>query len=328
MDIVAFAAAAAVMGAIITGLLAVYQVSASPRSSLNRRLGTILGDSIGFEVTAADFAALRPRRVGRLPILGGLLDGWRGSQDMVHELERADMQLTVSEFLALRVFVGLIAAAAPLLLLGTALVGLLVAVLAAIFGCFLPKFYLRHAQSRRLKHLNDQLVEMLSMVSNSLKAGFGLMQALDLASKELQHPIATELRRTLQDINIGSSNEEALANLAKRSGSADLDIVITAMLIQQSTGGNLAEILDTVGHTMRERIRIRGEITTLTTQQMLSGFIIGGLPLVVGLGLFIINPGYTGLLFTEVAGNVMLGGAFLMECFGIFLIKRILAIEV
>ncbi len=117
------------------------------------------------------------------------------------------------------------------------------------------------------------------MLANSLKAGFGLMQSLELASRELAHPLATDIRRMLQDINVGMQTDEALTQFSYRSGSADLDIVVTAMLIQQSTGGNLAEILETVGHTMRERNRIRGEIKTLTTQQTMTGFIIAGLPL-------------------------------------------------
>ena len=100
------------------------------------------------------------------------------------------------------------------------------------------------------------------------------------------------------------------------------------MLVQQSTGGNLAEILDNVAHTMRERIRIRGEIKTLTTQQMLTGFIIGGLPFVIGVPVQLINPDYMTPLFTETVGNVMLGGAVVLEFFGILLIRKILAIEV
>jgi tight adherence protein B len=154
------------------------------------------------------------------------------------------------------------------------------------------------------------------------------MQSLDLVSKEMTHPIATEIHRVLTDINVGAATEESLSQMAKRAGSGDLDIVVTAMLVQQSTGGNLAEILENVAHTMRERIRIRGEIKTLTTQQMMTGYIIGGLPIFVGLAVSVLNPEYMNVLFTELAGQVMLGGAFLMECFGIFIIKRILAIEV
>jgi tight adherence protein B len=166
------------------------------------------------------------------------------------------------------------------------------------------------------------------MLSNSLKAGFGLMQSLDLASRELAHPMSTELRRVIQDVSVGMLRDEALQNMASRCGSADLDIVVTAMLIQQSTGGNLAEILDNVGYTMRERIRIRGEIKTLTTQQMMTGFIIGGLPIAL-LGIFsVVSPGYTSPLFTETIGNLLLVGAAVMEFIGVVIIKRILAIEV
>jgi tight adherence protein B len=169
---------------------------------------------------------------------------------------------------------------------------------------------------------------MLTMIANALKAGFGLMQSLDLTSREMGHPIATELRRALTDINVGSTTEEALMNMAKRSGSADLDIVITAMLVQQSTGGNLAEILDNVAHTMRERIRIRGEIKTLTSQQMLTGIVIGALPVFLAMIISVINPSYMTPLYTEVAGRFMLIGAGFMEFIGVMVIRKILAIEV
>jgi tight adherence protein B len=169
---------------------------------------------------------------------------------------------------------------------------------------------------------------MLTMLANALKSGFGLMQSMDLVAKELEHPIATDLRRMLQDINVGSSTEVALQGMADRSGSADLDIVVTAMLIQQSTGGNLAEILDTVSHTMRERIRIRGEIKTLTTQQIMTGFIIGLLPVFIALGITVLNPEYINLLFTRTAGQIMIAGGVMMELIGLFIIKKILDIEV
>jgi tight adherence protein B len=117
-------------------------------------------------------------------------------------------------------------------------------------------------------------------------------------------------------------------SLARRSGSADLDIVVTAMLVQQSTGGNLAEILDTVSHTMRERIRIRGEIKTLTTQQVMTGAIIGLLPVFLAIAISFVNPEYINLLFTRTVGQLMIAAAVFMEMFGLFVIKRILAIEV
>ncbi len=122
--------------------------------------------------------------------------------------------------------------------------------------------------------------------------------------------------------------DEALMQFSKRSGSADLDIVVTAMLIQHSTGGNLSEILETVGHTMRERNRIRGEIKTLTTQQTMTGFVIGGLPIFLALGILLMNPGYIEPLYSTLPGQAMLAGAVVLETFGVIVIKKILAIEV
>ncbi len=328
MDFLALAAALTVMATIITAAVGMYQISASPRTELARRLGGLLSGVNGLEATAADYQALRGSRTGKLPFLGALLEGKSWTEDVATRLDRADMKLTVSEFMAVRVFIALVGALLVMMLLGSGVVGILVMVLGGFIGYQVPSIYVSMATGKRLKKLDGQLIEALSLISNSLKAGFGLMQSFDLASRELGHPLATELRRLLHDINVGSTTEDALLSMAKHSGSSDLDIVITAMLIQQSTGGNLAEILDNVGHTMRERIRIRGEIKTLTTQQMATGFVIGALPFAMA-GLFsLVNPAYMSPLFTELIGKVMLAGAAMLELFGVILIKRILAIEV
>lgn len=324
MDFLALAAAAAVMGAIVSGFLAFRQATVHPSSALERRLGSVLG-ATGFEVETGSEVLRQHKR--SLPLFGGLIEGKSWAEQTAGRLERAEIRLTVSEFVALRVFAALILAALPLVLLGGAF-GFLAALGAGVAGFQLPNLYVNMAASKRQKKLNDQLPEALTMLSNSLKAGFGLMQSLDLVSRELAHPMSTELRRVIQDVSVGMPRDEALQNMASRCGSADLDIVVTAMLIQQSTGGNLAEILDNVGYTMRERIRIRGEIKTLTTQQMMTGFIIGGLPIAL-LGIFsVVSPGYTSPLFTETIGNLLLVGAAVMEFIGVVIIKRILAIEV
>jgi tight adherence protein B len=328
MDILALAAAAAVMGAIITGLLALYSSTAAPRGVLERRLGALLSDGPNFEQAAADLQALRPTRLGRLPLISSLIEGKDWTSQTALRLEGADIRLTVSEYVAMRILVGLLAGMAVMFIFGSGAIGIVLFLVAGFVGWMAPDFYVNFARGRRIRKLDAQLVEALSMISNSLKAGFGLMQSLELCSREMEHPIATEIRRTLHDINVGQSTEEALQSLARRSGSEDLDIVITAMLIQQSTGGNLAEILDNVAHTMRERIRIRGEIKTLTTQQMFTGFIIGGLPLALIFLINLINPNYMDPLFTEPIGIAMLYFACILEFFGIMLINRILAIEV
>jgi tight adherence protein B len=328
MDLLALVAALVILGFIISLLMAIYQASASPRGNLERRLGNLMGEGSGFEVTAASFEGLRSKRVGTIPIISSIMAGRNTAEELALQLERADMKLTVSEFVAVRIFLALFGVGLPILLIGVRPAGILLALTGALVGYMLPKLYMARGRSKRVQKLNEQLPDALTMLANALKSGFGLMQSMDLVARELEHPIATDIRRMLQDINVGAATDEALYSLARRSGSSDLDIVVTAMLIQQSTGGNLAEILETVGHTMRERIRIRGEIKTLTTQQIMTGFIIGALPIFLALAISVINPDYIALLFTRTIGQIMIAAAVMLELFGMFVIKRILAIEV
>ena len=328
MDIIAIGAAFAVMGAIVTAMMALQQGVVSPRASLQRRLGSVLSGESVMAGAALDYQSQRAKRVGRIPLIGSFLRGQSWTDAIALRLDQADIKLTVSEYVSTRILMAGMLALAAFLYFGGKPIGIIAMAGLAFGGYLLPAFYVSFARGRRIGKLNTQLIEALSLVSNSLKAGFGLMQSLDLASHEMPHPISTELRRTLHDINVGSTTEEALLSFSKRSGSEDLDIVITAMVIQQSTGGNLAEILDNVGHTMRERIRIRGEIKTLTTQQLLTGFIIGGLPIAM-LGVFsVISPAYVQPLYSTTIGNLMLVAGGFMEFAGIMVIKKILQIEV
>jgi tight adherence protein B len=328
MDPLALITALTIMGMIVFGMLALFQSTAHPRRNMERRLGTILGETDNIDYASVQVEGLRPTRVGHIPLISSLIEGKSWVDSISLSLERADIRLTVSEFISVRILVGLGLALLPVLFIGTAFLGVLAAIMAGIVGYMVPGFYLGYARKRRINKMETQLIEALTLISNSLKAGFGLMQSFDLASKQLEHPIATELRRTLYDVNVGASVEDALQTMAARADSRDLEIVVTGMLIQQSTGGNLGEILENIGHTMRERIRIRGEIKTLTAQQMLTGFVIGGLPFAMMLGFSILSPDYMSPLFTTAAGRLMLVGAGVLETFGIFLIKQILNIEV
>ena len=328
MDLIALLAALCVLGAIVLGVMSVHNATTSPRDSLDRRLGRLMGESLGDDLQMMGSAeGLREHRQGRIPVIGSVIHGRAWVQEAASNLEKADMKLTVSEFVALRFFFAAIFGAVPYLLLGMPL-GLILGIVLALVGYMLPRMYMTRKKGKRISNLESQLPDALTMIANSLKAGFGLMQSLELASRELAHPLATDIQRMLQDINVGMQTDEALAAFGKRSGSSDLDIVVTAMLIQQSTGGNLAEILETVGHTMRERNRIRGEIKTLTMQQTMTGFIIGGLPIFIGLAVMVLNPGYIEPLYTTLPGQAMLAGAACLETFGVIVIKKILAIEV
>jgi len=245
-------------------------------------------------------------------------------QQWTVQLERAGLALNAREYFILRATFGVV----------MVLIGLMVSpmpqlsVLGLPLGYFAVGFWVKRRIGSRTRKLEAQLVEMLQMLASGLRAGFGLIQALDSASEQLPNPLATEIRRTLRDTAMGASVEQALSALNQRVGSSDFDIVITATLIQRSVGGNLAEILDNVAHTMRERERIRGEIRTLTSQQRMTGYVIGGIPIGLGIIFMMISPEFTGKLFTDPLGRMMLGGAIGMEILGFAVIRKIVNIEV
>ncbi len=251
-------------------------------------------------------------------ISGNLAANW------TRDLERAGLTINAKEYFVLRVVVSVAMAAVFMLVSpipALALVGL-------PFGFLATGFWLKRRITSRLHKMEAQLVELIQMLSSGLRAGFGLLQAMEAASEQISAPLSVEVRRTLRDTAMGASVDQALTALNERVGSPDFDIVITAMLIQRSVGGNLAEILDNVAHTMRERERIRGEIRTLTSQQRLTGYVIGGIPIGLLIIFMMISPEFTGKLFTDPLGRMMLGGAAVSEVLGFAVIQKIVNIEV
>ncbi len=321
-DPLAAVAALSIMATVMVALFAFYG-NAVPSSNVRGRLEGLMSGTAVME--AGNSAALRTSRTDTGVL--AKVTSQNISERLTQELERADMTLSPGEYIVIRLALAAVGFIAPFFFIQGVLGFALMAV-AALVGYNAPKMYMNKRRKSRVQKLNAQLPEALTMISNSLKAGFGLLQALSTASDQLSHPISTEFGRTIHEMNIGSGAEESLIALGERSSSYDLDIVITAILVQRTVGGNLGEILDTVAGTMRERIRIRGEIETLTAQQKLTGIVIGLLPVGVG-GLFMLmSPGYIDPLFTTVLGKVMLVTAVVLEVIGIMVIQRILNIEV
>ena len=328
LDPLAAVAAFSAMVTVIVALFAFYG-SAVPSSAAMR--GRLEGLMSGTSVVDAGQSSVALRKTGSEggPLSGlvsGLVSG-RMTEQLAAQLERADLTISAGEYVALRIMLGFAGFVGPAFFIAGRF-GLIIGLVGALIGYNLPKMYLNRRRKSRVDKLNAQLPEALTMISNSLKAGFGLLQALSAASTQLGHPISTELGRTIHEMNIGSSAEEALLALSERSSSYDLDIVVTAILVQRTVGGNLGEILDTVAATMRERIRIRGEIQTLTAQQKLTGIVIGLLPVGVGLLFSVTSPGYITPLFSTMVGKMMLGVAVGLETVGIMIIQRIMKIEV
>jgi tight adherence protein B len=323
MDALALIAALSVMATVLAVLFSFYTAAVPSSSAVRGRLQGLMSGTSVVEAAAGPGAL----RVGNTRNFFKSLVGGDLRERLALQLERADMTISPSEFVMLRIALGLAGFVAPLFLL-SGVIAFLAAAGVAVVGYNIPKFYLNHRRQSRVDKLNAQLPEALMAISNSLKAGFGLLQALNTAAEQLSHPISTELGRTIHEMNVGSSAEEALLALSERAGSYDLDIVVTAILVQRTVGGNLGEILDTVADTMRERVRIKGEIQTLTAQQKLTGIILGLLPVGVGVLFVFISPGYMNPLWETTIGKMMLGGAAVMEVIGVMIIQRILKIEV
>ncbi len=240
------------------------------------------------------------------------------------QLARADLKLTVSEYLALIV----------ISVIGCALLALLIfriwplAIVGGIVGIFLPSIWTKIRHRRRLNAFNNQLVDTINLLANSLRSGYSMLQSMETVAKELPPPISTEFKRVTQEIALGLSQEQAMANLLRRINSDDLDLMITAINVQHEVGGNLAEILEIIGHTIRERVRIKGEIRVLTAQGMITGYVISGLPVFLGLILFLLNREYMGAMFKEPCGWIMLGVGAVIIVSGFLIIQKIVRIEV
>jgi len=201
----------------------------------------------------------------------------------------------------------------------------------AVFGAFIPGMYLRSQTNRRLTRFNDQLADMLNLMVNGLRAGYSTMQAMEAVSKELPAPICDEFRRVVQEMQLGVTMEHALANMLDRVPSDDLDLVITAINVQREVGGNLAEILDTISFTIRERVRIKGEIKVLTTQVLYSGRFLSIMPIIVILILYLLNREYL-MAYVDpksgICGYIALGISAILIVSGYFAMKKLSDIEI
>lgn len=262
-----------------------------------------------------------------IPLLSSLLAKLGGSEATALRLDRAGVPLRVGEYYMIRVIAAAALFSAPLVF-GFSMFNLFIAFILSVVGFMAPSQWLNNKRNKRIERINAQLVDMLGMVSNSIKSGYGLMQSLEFAGSQLPAPLGLELRRMLREATLGMTSEDALAAMGERINSKDLELVLTAINIQRAVGGNLSEILDKVAYTMRERERIRGDIATLTSQQKLTGIVVGGLPIFMFAVFTVMNPGYMSVFFEESIGRVILLVAAGLEVLGYLAMKRIMAIEI
>ncbi|MDO9087836.1 MAG: type II secretion system F family protein [Anaerolineaceae bacterium] len=236
-------------------------------------------------------------------------------------LSRADMKLKPGEFVALIVISAILVGFLLWFIGGRTII---IGIIGAVIGSYIPNIYMKSQQTKRLQKFDLQLPDMLNLMVNGLRAGFSTMQAMEAVSKELPAPICDEFRRVIQEMQLGMTMEKALENLLGRIPSDDLDLTLTAMNVQREVGGNLAELLDSISYTIRERLRIKGEIRVLTTQTMYSGKFLSMLPVfVIGI-LYLLNREYImeffepesfpcGIIALVVSGLLIISGYFAMN---------------
>lgn len=249
----------------------------------------------------------------------------RAGGNISTDLARADLKLTASEFALFNVASILIGFLFGLLIFRG---NLILAVLGAVAGFYFPRWYVSFLQRKRLNAFNAQLSDTIILLSNSLRSGYSLLQSMETVSKELPPPMSVEFARVTREIGLGLNIQESLANLLRRIPSDDLDLMITAINVQHEVGGNLAEILDTIAFTIRERVRIVGEIRSITAQQRLSATILSLLPLLLGLVLYALNPSYISGLWSNMCGWVMMITGGILILIGYLVIRKIVDIEV
>src|SRR5689334_10102161 len=250
-------------------------------------------------------------------------DAKKGKPSVAEQLQRADLKLRPSEFFMIQLGSGVLVA-----LIFYWRFNSILGLLTFVVGYLAPSFYVRYRIAQRLKKFNNQLGDTLTLLSNALKAGYSFAQAIDTVAKNAVAPIGDEFARAVREMNLGGSPDEALSNITKRIASADFDLVATAYSIHRTVGGNLAEILDNIAYTIRERVRIKGEIQTLTAQARASGTIITALPILLAAFMFFVTPTYFKPMFGNIIGWILLAIGAFMIFIGNLIIRRIVAIEV
>ncbi len=313
------------IGVIVWGIVSVR----SEKDIIEERLARIENANTSFlqiDVTPEDQSAeKKPSAIQER--LDSLVSERQFGKNWRKQLSRADLKLTVSEYAAIHVvsMFGFFALG-YFVLFGQQLV---MAIVSGFVGFFVPRLYVSRITSTRLVHFEQQLPDTLGLWVNALRSGYSVLQSMEAIARDAPEPTATEFKRLVQEVQLGIDMEDAFQHMLNRVESEDLDLVVTAVNIQREVGGNLAEILDVISHTVRERIKLKGEISVLTAQGRITGYLISFLPIILGLFLYTINPQYMGNLFeNRVCGWPLLGIGLALIGIGFAIVQKIVDIDI
>jgi tight adherence protein B len=294
------------------------------RRALARRMRYYAGGMESLQEKPKEQKTLKERFLALLHGGSRLFHNIRHARGLDFKLQQAGIPLLGTEFMALLLLSAVVVGAIAAVLVKRWYAG----ILAAIIIVAVEYIYVLVRIERRSTSFTNQLGDCLMMVANALRAGFSFLQAMEMISKEMEPPISEEFKHVMRDINLGATVERALDDMDKRVGSPDFSLVVTAVLIQQQVGGDLARILDTISETIQDRIRMRREVKTLTAQGRMSGWVLILTPIALALFMTSSNPDYMDPLFKHPIGQMILVVAIIMEIIGAVVINRIVDIEV
>ena len=296
--------------------------SDAKRVRLQKRLADALLHSANTE--DVDVILARSELMSEIPWVNRFLINIQTALHLKRVLDQADLHITPSRLIMFSGMAGLLAAMA----VSALTISILLMLAAGLVAAALPFFHVWYKRKKRLDAFLEHLPDALDLMSRALSAGHAFSEALHMISVEMPEPIASEFRKTYEEQNLGLSMKLALENLTNRIPLLDLRMCVTAILIQRETGGNLAEILEKVAYTIRERFRILGDLKTLTTSSRMSAWLLCGLPIGVTLAITFMNPEYMSVLWKDPRGHYLIAAAMIMQVTGMLIVRKILRIKI
>jgi len=298
------------------------QNSDNRRARLRQRLSEALMHSAHADDVEVQLA--RSELMSEIPLLDRALVRVQAATQFKRVLDQADLHITVTRLVMFSLMAGMLAALAASMLT----ISLILIVLAGIVAAAVPFVHVFWNRKKRLNQFLEQLPDTLELISRALAAGHAFSESLHMVANEMPDPVATEFRKTYEEQNLGLSLKLALENLTGRVPLLDLRMCVTAILIQRETGGNLAEILEKVAHTIRDRFRIMEDLKTLTTSSRMSAWILCGLPIFVAIAITVMNPDYMSVLWVDPRGHYLIGAALILQGTGMLIVRKILRIKI
>jgi tight adherence protein B len=308
------------------GVFGAYLLATRGTEAKRQRLQQRLSDALLYSKRSDDeeIQLARQELMSEIPALSRLLMRVQLATSLRKMLDQADLHITVSRLAMLSLMAGLLAALAVSMLT----ISKLMMVGGGVCAAAVPFFHIAYKRRKRLNKFLEHLPDALELMSRALQAGHAFAESLHMVSTEMPEPVATEFRKTYEEQNLGLSLKLALENLSERVPLLDLRFCITAIMIQRETGGNLAEILEKVSTTIRERFRILEDLNTLTTSSRMSAWILCGLPVFIALAVTVMNPDYMSVLWRDPRGHNLIFAACFMQVTGMLIVRKILKIKI